>query len=60
MRNTIKEDMINVKTVILNTLGESGSEEIERMGGLTNRTYKVRLSNGGYLLFVFRVRVRRN
>lgn len=53
MRNTIKEDMIYVKTVLLKTLGESGSEEIERMGGLTNRTYKVKLSNGR--VFVVRI-----
>lgn len=53
MKSILREDVIQVEKVLLKVLGKSKYENIERMGGLTNRTYKVSFSNGG--AFVVRI-----
>ena len=45
-REIIPEDISHVKTLLLKALGTEEYLDINRMGGLTNHTYKVTLSDG--------------
>lgn len=46
VREIIEEDLPKVKKLIKQVLDQDAYTNIERMGGLTNRTYKVTLANG--------------
>lgn len=53
MKEVLEKDLMRVGDILLKALGTSEYEEIVRMGGLTNRTYRVSLGSGG--LFVVRI-----
>ena len=44
--NILDQDVVYIKAIIKNELGIDRINNIERMGGLTNRTYKVECDNG--------------
>lgn len=46
-KQIVAEDLSAVKQLLQKVLGKSDYADIERMGGLTNRTYKVGFSDGG-------------
>lgn len=46
-KEIVQEDLQNVSVLIQKVLGTDRYAEIERMGGLTNHTYKVVLEDGG-------------
>lgn len=46
MAETVKTDMQQVQELIFNVLSETDCRQIERLGGLTNRTYRVLLGSG--------------
>lgn len=43
---TVKPDILRIKELLFRVLGEDKYAKLERMGGLTNRTYKVTLFDG--------------
>lgn len=45
-KEVIKEDVPQIKALILSVLGTDEYADLSRMGGLTNHTYKVTLKNG--------------
>ncbi len=45
-REIVKEDIAKVKALLLKVLGTEEYVDMSRMGGLTNHTYKVTMSNG--------------
>jgi len=51
MRDIIEKDILPIKKLLKDVLGIDSFEKIERMGGLTNHTYHITLSDGeGYVL----------
>ena len=46
-KEIIREDIAKVRALLLKVLGTDEYAEMSRMGGLTNHTYKVTMSNGG-------------
>ncbi len=45
-RPIVKEDVQKIQKLVADVLGLDGPLDIERMGGLTNHTYKVRVETG--------------
>ena len=45
-RPIVKEDVQKIQKLVADVLGLDGPIDIERMGGLTNHTYKVRVETG--------------
>jgi len=46
MRDIIEKDILPIKKLLKDVLGIDSFEKIERMGGLTNHTYHITLSDG--------------
>ncbi|MCF0256676.1 MAG: phosphotransferase family protein [Bacteroides heparinolyticus] len=46
MREIVKEDLDKVRELLISATGNGQYESIERLGGLTNRTYKVTVEDG--------------
>lgn len=45
-REIVKEDIVLIKELMLKVLGTDEYNDLSRMGGLTNHTYKVTINNG--------------
>ena len=46
MKGLIEKDLASVRALLLRELSLDGYESIERLGGLTNHTYRVKAKNG--------------
>ncbi len=50
-KEIVQEDLCRVRNLLDEVIGKSDYSEISRMGGLTNRTYKVKFADGeGYVV----------
>lgn len=46
MKEILEQDILRLQKLLLEVLGESDYQYIERMGGLTNHTYKITMKDG--------------
>ena len=46
MRDIVREDLPRVERLLETVLGSAAYRSVERMGGLTNHTYKVTMADG--------------